>query len=87
MGIAKYANLNNGVKTMTFHGLLGKVIIFGGAINMLLAILLWGYTTIQKIRLIALLACTLVFATVLPLPSEFVNQFGCPGCLAEGTES
>ena len=77
---AKKRSMENGVRIMTFHGTLGKIVMFGGAVNMLLAILFWGWSPLQKIRLIALLAVTLIFATVLPLPQEFTKSIGLPEC-------
>jgi len=83
MGLSKNKSQSLGVKTMRFHGTLGKVVMFGGAINMLLAILFWDWSTMTKVRLIAFLAFLMIFATVLPLPQDAMHRFGCPAWLVE----
>lgn len=67
VGVAKITKLNtDGIKTMQFHGFLGKVVMVGGAVNMLLAMLFWAFSGMLKLVLIALLSCTFFFAVIAP---------------------
>jgi len=67
IGVTKY---KSDTKIYTFHGTVGKFVIFGGAFEIFLAIIFWGgWGTMEKIRLTALLVLTTMFATILPMPS------------------
>merc|ERR1719321_1051233 len=45
IGMKKYSSET---RILTFHGVLGKVVMVAGAVNMLLAILFWSWSTLTK---------------------------------------
>jgi len=62
MGVLKAYNLTLGMRTLTFHGALGKVVIFGGALNACVAALNWGWNGIMRFMVVLLLIVSLLFA-------------------------
>merc|ERR1719498_2267160 len=84
IGATKY---RSETRILTFHGTLGKVVIAAGATTMLLAILFWSWDTLQKVRLIALLILTTIFATISPLPKEVAHTLSMPDCFTEQTDA
>jgi len=70
VGVMKKLNLDNGVRTMTFHGTLGRVVMVGGSLNAAVAAVNWGWTGFVSFLVVLLLGVSLVFAVAFPTPSE-----------------
>jgi len=71
MGMLKMSTLQtSGRRTFTFHGTLGKIIIWSGAVNILLAVWFWGWSAVMKTVMIALVVLTACFGTAWPTQEE-----------------
>jgi len=63
VGICKAVKLIDGVESLTFHGHLGKAVMCGGSVQMLLGIVFWtGFGATMKVVLITLLCATAFFS-------------------------
>jgi len=72
VGMRKY---NSPLRILTFHGNLGKYIIVGGVLNILIALWFFSWTPIQKVRIAAFLAFTTCFAVTPWTPSDAAEEF------------
>jgi len=69
-GMFKVSQLRLGKQAVSFHGVMGKVVMLGGTVNIALAIAFWNWSTGQKATIIVFLILTFLFANVLPLGSK-----------------
>jgi len=70
IGARKMQFLAMGQRILTFHGTLGKALIVGGAVNVAVAVLFWGWTTSLKVPLYALSLLAAVFGGAWPRPAK-----------------
>lgn len=70
VGLRKAYKLTSGIRTMTFHGMMGKVVIFGGAFNIAIATWNWAWNGLMTTVVMLLLIATLIFAMAFPSPSK-----------------
>jgi len=71
MGMLKMSAVRKrGIRKFTFHGKLGKIIIWSGAANILLALLFWGWSAGMKTFMSALVVLTACFGTAWPKQEE-----------------
>merc|ERR1719343_1778921 len=81
MGLAKVRSLAGGEdrKILTFHGSLGKGIIFFGVANVAIAAVFFPWSLLMKCVVVALCGLVLVFGVVLPRPAAAKEELPISG--------
>jgi len=74
VGVTKFINLQNGTKTLTFHGKLGKVNILVAGFSLMMAIWMWGWSPAMKKAMWIVLALVMSAVTFVPTPAPKPEQ-------------
>lgn len=83
VGVLKALKLSQGFKSHRFHGIMGKLVMVGGAMEMVVAVLFWGWPLSVKIGLITFIAVTLAYGVFMPRAESSEPEEKKPLCMKD----